>query len=55
MNISYIGLPSDTNGWKNGLDWFHELEAWSVKYEERCMVPDAYNKTTADETTALLL
>jgi len=55
MNISYADLPSFILGWKDGLEWSQEIEAWSAKYEARSMVPSAYNKKTADETTALLL
>ena len=55
MNISYSDLPSYILGWRDGLEWFQEMKAWSLKYEERCMVPSDYNKKTADETTALLL
>jgi hypothetical protein len=54
MNISYEDLPSH-KGWKDGLHWFEELEVWSTRYEMRCMVPDKFNKITADETTSLLL
>jgi hypothetical protein len=54
MNISYAHLPS-FGTWKDGLQWYEEIEAWNVTYEERCMVPDINNKKTADETTALLL
>jgi hypothetical protein len=54
MNISYTELPS-CGGWKDGLHWYEELEAWNIAYEERYMVPDINNKKTADETTALIL
>jgi hypothetical protein len=39
----------------DGLAFFRALEAWSMAYEERVMVPDINNKTTADETVAILL
>jgi hypothetical protein len=39
----------------DGLAWFRALESWSLEYEERAMVPDINNKTTADETVAILL
>jgi hypothetical protein len=31
------------------------MEAWSEAYEQKCMVPDAKNRETADQTTAVLL
>jgi len=55
MNISYADLPSFILGWQDGLHWYEEIEVWSKQYEKRCMLPDALNKNTADETTALLL
>jgi hypothetical protein len=62
MEISYDALPSgsskgskDGEGWRDGLHWLHEIEAWSVEYEKEFMVPDEHNRKTADETTALLL
>jgi hypothetical protein len=54
MKISYADLPS-CNGWRDGLHWYDELEAWNIAYEKRCMVPAMTNKKTADETTALIL
>ncbi len=55
MQISYTELPSQEKGWKDGLHWLEEVEEWSKAYEASHVVPDAYNKKTADETTNLLL
>ncbi|TID21333.1 hypothetical protein E6O75_ATG04728 [Venturia nashicola] len=55
MNISYDPLPSYPNGWRDGLEFYQELQSWSLQYEEKSMLPSAHNKKTADETTALLL
>ncbi|KAL2354122.1 hypothetical protein BJ546DRAFT_95749 [Cryomyces antarcticus] len=55
MEIDYSVLPSSKSGWMDGLQWFDEILAWSRNYEEKYMVPDLYNKKTADETTAILL
>ncbi|KAJ9647910.1 hypothetical protein H2201_001277 [Coniosporium apollinis] len=55
MEISYDVLPSSGTGWRDGLHWLEEVEAWSQAYEERCMVPDVHNHQTANETTAILL
>lgn len=60
MMISYEKLPSyhgkdGGSGFRDGLHWFEEVDAWSTAYEAANMVPDKNNKTTADETMALLL
>lgn len=55
MNISYSNLPSHTQGWRDGLEFYNDLHAWSLTYEEKSMIPSIHNKKTADETTALLL
>lgn len=52
MLIEYDSLPSHSTGWKDGLHWLEEIWAWSEAYEERCMVPNQYNKTTADQVGA---
>ncbi len=48
MEISYSKLPSSISGWKDGLQWLEEVEAWSLKYEEAYMVPAVTNKQLAD-------
>lgn len=48
MEISYSNLPSSIPGWKDGLHWLDEMEAWSLKYEEAYMVPATTNKQLAD-------
>lgn len=55
MKISYTPLSSSDHGWRDGLEFFQDLRSWSLKYEEKVMVPSLDNKKTADETTALLL
>ncbi|GAB7350864.1 hypothetical protein MBLNU459_g1388t1 [Dothideomycetes sp. NU459] len=55
MNINYNCLPSAKTGWKDGVHWIEEVEAWSIAYEKRYMVPDINNKKTADHTTNILL
>lgn len=55
MDISYEALPGSKDGWKDGIQWFEEIESWSDAYEKRYMVPHEDNKKTADETTAMLL
>lgn len=48
MDISYSNLPSSIPGWKDGLQWLNEVEAWSLKYEEIYMVPAVTNRQLAD-------
>jgi hypothetical protein len=54
MNISYKDMAG-FDSWSSGLEWIHDIQAWSEAYEKRCMVFDINNKMTADETTKLLL
>ena len=58
MGIGYQNLRSGTEGgtpWTDGLQWLDELNEWSVKYEEKYMVPDKNNQKTAEQTVAILL
>ncbi|KAF3480136.1 uncharacterized protein GIQ15_05483 [Arthroderma uncinatum] len=55
MEIKYDKLPSAATGFRDGLHWLEEIEAWSRKYEIEYMVPDKHNHQTANETVALLL
>ncbi|KAK8240368.1 hypothetical protein HDK90DRAFT_548539 [Phyllosticta capitalensis] len=55
MEISYEEMQSAGTGWTDGLHWLEDLEEWADEYEKKCMVPDAANKKTADETTNILL
>lgn len=55
LDITYEKLPSGQNGFKDGIQWLEEIEAWSEMYEGKCMVADAKNRETADQTTAILL
>ena len=48
MEIPYTKLASSSRGWDNGLEWLHELEAWSDKYEETHMVAADTNKQLTD-------
>lgn len=55
MNISFEALPSAKSSWTDGLHWLEEVEAWSLAYEKRVMLPDVNNQKTADYTTDILL
>jgi hypothetical protein len=55
MMVSYERLPSYKTGFRDGLHWLEEIEAWSNSYEAERMVPDINNKKTADETVNVLL
>ncbi|KAI9814379.1 MAG: hypothetical protein M1827_003235 [Pycnora praestabilis] len=55
MKIDYAVLARANEGWADGLDWLGDIDAWRELYEREHMVPDLYNKRTADETTAILL
>jgi hypothetical protein len=55
MKISYDVLPSASLGWANGFHWLEELEAWSLAYETRNMVPADTNATLAHGTFDIAL
>lgn len=56
LGISYEKLPSGgVAGFKDGIQWLEEINAWSEEYEAEKMVPDVKNRETADQTTAVLL
>ncbi|KAI9799172.1 MAG: hypothetical protein M1833_004212 [Piccolia ochrophora] len=65
MKIDYALLPSgpaasgteekNGSGWRDGLHWLDEVNAWSESYETTHMVPAESNRITAQHTTALLL
>lgn len=55
MKISYDILPSASPGWREGFHWLEELEAWSLAYEARNMVPADTNATLARGTFDIAL
>lgn len=55
LGISYEDLPSGKTGFKDGIQWLEEIDAWSEVYEQKYMVPDQKNRDTADQTTDVLL
>ncbi|KAJ5247200.1 hypothetical protein N7468_002183 [Penicillium chermesinum] len=55
LGISFEELPSGKTGFKDGIQWLEEVDAWSEVYEQKYMVPDQKNRETADQTTDVLL
>ncbi len=55
MKISFEKLPSYSTGWKDGLQFFRELNSWAKQYEKDRMVPHQKNYDTAVQTRQLLL
>lgn len=55
LGISFEDLPSGESGFRDGIQWLEEIDAWSQDYEAKYMVPDVKNRQTADQTTAVLL
>jgi hypothetical protein len=53
MKISFESFPSKE--WKDGVHWMEELEQWSLKYEERCMVPAATSHKVSECTVSVVL
>lgn len=55
LGISYEQLPSGKTGFRDGIQWLDEVDAWSEAYEARCMVPHPKNREVADQTTDVLV
>ncbi len=55
MGISYDGLKSGNVGFLDGLHWLEGIEEWAHEYEKKYMKPHINNKTTAEQTTMILL
>jgi hypothetical protein len=55
MKTSYEILPLSSLGWRDGLQWLEELEAWSLAYEAQNMVPADTNATLAHGTFDIAL
>jgi len=55
MQISFEKLPSYSTGWKDGLQFYRELDTWAKEYERIYMVPHQKNYDTAIQTRTLLL
>ncbi|KAK9428982.1 hypothetical protein V1505DRAFT_375469 [Lipomyces doorenjongii] len=54
MGIKYDGQLSNTE-WTDGLQFYEDIKAWALDYEEKYMIPAKSNKQTADELVPLLL
>ena len=54
MLIPYDVLPSQKEGWRDGLHWLKEVEEWSLAYEKAYMVPSESNKQLADSELDIL-
>lgn len=55
LGIHYHALSSATSGWRDGLHWLKELEAWRLAYEARKVVPAKSNATFARSTLDIAL
>lgn len=55
MEIPFNVLPSFKDGWKHGLHFLDELEAWSREYEIAHMVPAESNESVAKGTIKIAL
>ena len=55
MQIKYDVLPGSKSGWKDGLQFYQELDTWAKDYEKRHMVPHKDNYDTAIKTRDLML
>jgi hypothetical protein len=55
MGISWADLPSGPDGFRDGLHWYDEMEAWVEEYEKQTMLPSQNNHEVAEKTTDYLL
>jgi hypothetical protein len=55
LEITYEALASQSTGWKDGLHWLHELDAWSRQYEDEHMTASDTNVEVAKATKELVL
>ncbi|ESZ91349.1 hypothetical protein SBOR_8257 [Sclerotinia borealis F-4128] len=58
MGISYEVLKRGHGGkveWKDGIEFYEDIKEWAEEYERKFMVPNPYNKRTADALVPLLL
>ncbi|KAJ5580319.1 uncharacterized protein N7459_006304 [Penicillium hispanicum] len=55
LGISYATLPSGTTGFRDGIHWLEEIDAWSQQYETQHMKPHSRNKEIADKTIDVLV
>ena len=55
MGIDYSELPSSSTGWRDGLQFYHEIMEWAQRYEEAYMLPNEYSRKVADHTMDVLL
>lgn len=55
QNIDFSALAHGPNNFRDGLEFFEDLRAWSQEYEKRAMVPHEDNHKLAEQTTSILL
>lgn len=55
LEISYDILPSGQTGFRDGIHWLEEINAWSEHYEEEHMKPHIRNKEIADKTIDVIV
>lgn len=55
MGIDYAELPSSSTGWRDGLQFYHEIKEWAQRYEQAYMLPNEHSRKVADHITEILL
>jgi len=55
MKIKYDVLPGSKTGWKDGIQFYCELDGWAKEYEKQHMLPHKDNYKTAIKSKELLL
>ncbi|KAI0444897.1 hypothetical protein F4803DRAFT_510222 [Xylaria telfairii] len=55
LEITYEALPSHSQGWRDGIHWLDELDAWSRQYEEHHVEVSDSNVEVVNATRELVL
>jgi hypothetical protein len=55
MDIDLSPLEHGPSSFKDGLEFFEDIQSWADQYERKYMVPNKFNHQLAEETSAILL
>lgn len=55
MGIDYSALRHGPTSFKDGLEFYEDIQEWATQYETEKMVPNKYNHQLAEETSAILM
>ncbi|KAI9644459.1 hypothetical protein NHQ30_006480 [Ciborinia camelliae] len=50
-----VKMKNNKGEWKDGIEFYEDIKKWAEDYERKFMLPNPYNKKTAEELIPLLL